>query len=118
MIKYLRFSLRGLIILVLLIGDCLGWIASSASRQRAAVLAIEKSGGRVQYDWQYKNGRSLRGLTPRSPKWLVDRIGIHYFNDVTWAMVGRRGISDDELLRVGNLKQLEELQILRGSRSD
>ena len=113
--RHLRFSLRGLIRLVLLIGACLGWVASSASRQRVAVRAIEKSGGAVLYDWQFKNGRALRGLTPASPKWLADNVGIDYFNDVTWAAVGFRGITDDELLRVGYLKQLEELQILHGS---
>jgi Leucine Rich repeat len=113
--SYPRFSLRGLIIVVLLIGGWLGWVVSSARRQRLTVLAIEKSGGGVRYHWQFKNGRYLLGRTSWTPKWLVDHLGIDYFSDVTWVLVGPRGISDSELRQVGQFSQLEQLQVVRGS---
>ena len=39
--KYLRFSVRGLIVIVLVVGGCLGWIVRSARIQHEAVAAIE-----------------------------------------------------------------------------
>jgi TRAP-type C4-dicarboxylate transport system permease small subunit len=38
--RWLRFSVRGLIIVVLLIGGWLGWLVRSAHVQRDAVVAI------------------------------------------------------------------------------
>ena len=112
--RYLRFSLRGVVIVVVLIGCGLGWIVSSARRQRAMVLAIEKSGGGVQYDWQYRNGGSFALASSAWPKWLLDRLPVDYFHGVTWVLLGNGGISDPGMLRIGDLKQLEELHI-RGS---
>jgi hypothetical protein len=45
--RYLRFSVRGLIVVVLLMGAWLGSIVRSARIQREAVAAIRKVGGRV-----------------------------------------------------------------------
>ena len=45
-------SLRMLMVLVLVIGGGLGWIAHRARVQRRAVEAITKAGGTVSYDWQ------------------------------------------------------------------
>ena len=33
--RFLRFSVRGMIVLALVIGGCLGWVARSARIQRA-----------------------------------------------------------------------------------
>ena len=52
--RSLRFSLRGLIVVVLIIGGSLGWVVHRARVQRRAVAAIEKAGGTVEYegrDW-------------------------------------------------------------------
>jgi hypothetical protein len=43
--KFLRFSVRGLIVLVLVIGAALGWFVRGARTQRDAVAAIERAGG-------------------------------------------------------------------------
>ena len=40
--RFLRFSVRGLIVLVLVIGVWLGWLVRSARIQREAVAAIRK----------------------------------------------------------------------------
>jgi hypothetical protein len=40
--RYLRFSLRGLIVVVLLFGIWLGWIARESQIQREAVAAMSK----------------------------------------------------------------------------
>ena len=48
--RYLRFSVRGLIVFVLVIGVGLGWIVRSAHIQRDAVAAITKAGGLTFYN--------------------------------------------------------------------
>jgi hypothetical protein len=48
--RFLRFSVRGMIVLVLVIGAGLGWIVRNAHIQRDAVAAIKSAGGRVYYD--------------------------------------------------------------------
>src|SRR4051794_8859262 len=105
--RYLRLSLRSLLIVILVFGGWLGLMVHYAHVQREAVAAIERVGGEVWYDWQFKNGRFITNGTPRVPKWLVDRIGIDYFGDVVH--VDLVGCGTDQLLaRVGNLSRLEE----------
>ncbi len=52
--SWLRLSLRGLMIFVLLAGGWLGWLAHRANVQRKAVAAIQHAGGRAWYDWEWK----------------------------------------------------------------
>jgi hypothetical protein len=64
--RFLRFSVRGLIVLVLVIGAAIGWLVRSAHIQRDAVAAIRAAGGAVKYDWEWTNGKATPG-TCRSP---------------------------------------------------
>jgi hypothetical protein len=61
--RYLRFSVRALIVLVLVVGGGLGWTVRSARDQFAAVKAIEAAGCNVSYQWEWKDGRSISGET-------------------------------------------------------
>jgi len=92
-----------MIVVVLLIGAGLGWMARiirSASDQRDAVVAIRKSGGLVLYDWQWKNGDQIHGGALWWPKWIVDALGVDYFSDAIY--VGITG-SDSVLVHIGCL---------------
>jgi hypothetical protein len=51
--SYLRFSVRGLIVVVLVVGAGLEWIVHQAHVQRDAAAAIKNSGGSVQYDSEW-----------------------------------------------------------------
>jgi hypothetical protein len=77
--RYLRLTVRALIVLVLVIGGALGWLVRSARLQRDAVGAIAKAGGTVFYDWEWKDGTYISGGQPFARKWLVGRIGVDYF---------------------------------------
>ena len=113
--RYLRFSVRGLIVLVLVIGVWLGWIVRSARIQREAVAAIEKAGGIASYyDWEWTTGGIIPGRKPWAPRWLVDLIGVDYFGHVTTVAVllvlnairrsvrtGRASHSTEQLYLVG-----------------
>ena len=59
--RYLRFSVRGLIVVVLVVGGWLGWIVRGARIQREAVAAITRAGGRVAYDWERRDGKDIPG---------------------------------------------------------
>src|SRR5438552_3500910 len=93
----MRLRVRGLIVLVLLIGAGLGWIARGARLQRDAVTAIQKAGGSVQYDWE-------------GPKWLAGLIGVDYFGHVVTVAMTKRG-SDAELMLIADLARLEGLKL-------
>ena len=48
--RRVRISLRGLMVVVLVIGGGLGWVMQRARVQREAVAAIRRAGGSVLYD--------------------------------------------------------------------
>jgi internalin A len=108
--RYLRFSVRGLIFFVLVIGAVLGWVVHEARVQRDAVAAIEKAGGWVSYDWG-RDGKSIPGGQPWAPRWLVDLIGIHYFGQVTAVGLASSSTADATLAQVGRLTGLRFLTL-------
>jgi hypothetical protein len=59
--RFLRFSVRGKIVAVLLIGGWLGWMVHIARIQREAVVSIGRAGGVVKHDWEWNNEASLPG---------------------------------------------------------
>jgi internalin A len=81
--RYLRFSVRGLIVLVLVIGGGLGWLVRSARIQHAAVAAIERAGGGASYDFEINNGISVGRADQFKPRWLAELIGVDYLAGVT-----------------------------------
>jgi hypothetical protein len=59
--RFLRFRVRGLILMVLVIGAGLGWLGRSAQIQREAVAAIKNARGSVAYDsHRIRNRRSVQ----------------------------------------------------------
>ncbi len=69
--RFLRFSVRVLIVVVLVMGAGLGWLVRSARIQRDAVAAIKDAGGSVVYDRERSNRKSIPGGKPWVPRWLV-----------------------------------------------
>jgi hypothetical protein len=80
--RYLRLSVRGLLILVLLIGGWLGWLAQTARTQREAVAAILKAHGAIRYDWQGASFASGEPAQPMATRWLARTIGQDYLHSV------------------------------------
>jgi hypothetical protein len=117
---FLRFRLRGLIVLVIVVGAGLGWIVRQAHVQRDAVATIEEAGGSVRYDWEWSNGKSLPGGKPWAPRWLVNLIGVDYFGHVT-AVVSHHmsaATSDAVTAQVGRLTRVQSLNLHDSSISD
>ena len=110
--RRLRISVRGLIILMLVVGGWLGWIVHRARVRRDAVMAIELAGGEVMYDreWRWTYGRPVRiGTIPR-PAWLVGRIGVDDLSSVTYVALRYRG-TDELLEQVGQHRKIEYLSL-------
>jgi hypothetical protein len=105
-----RISVRGLSVVVLIIGAGLGWIVHPARIQREAVAAIRKDGGAALYDWEWKNGAFQRDGKPSAPKWLVDSLGVDYFGHAVCVSVRQPG-STSTLSNVGRLSRLEHLSL-------
>ena len=80
--RLLRFSVRGLLVLVLVIGGWLGWIVRSARIQREAIRAIKQADGEVSYDWEWTNGVRTPARGPNVPRRLVEAFGVDYFGHV------------------------------------
>jgi internalin A len=107
--KFLRCSVRGLIVLVLVIAIGLGWIVRGARIQRQAVAAIEKAGGRASYDWEWNNETSIPRGKPWAPSWLTDLIGVDYFGHVTHVWLIPSEADDATIAQVGRLTRLQQL---------
>ncbi len=109
---YLRFSVRGLILLVLVICGWLGWIVRSARIQREAVAAIERDGGLVSYESRQMTKPRHRFRKPHSTNWLVNAIGVDYFErvvEVRFPSSARH--PDEDFIQVGRLPTLVILSI-------
>ncbi len=109
--RFLRFSVRGLIVLVLVTGAGLGWVVRSARIQREAVAAILMAGGCVDYDRQWEHGQMVSRPSPDIPQWLLDRLGEDFFYHVTRVGDLTQRMSDAELGHIGNLTKLQSLRL-------
>jgi hypothetical protein len=110
--RYSRLSIRGLIILVLVIGVWLGWLARNARVQSDAVTTIENARGHVAYEWDLTDGHiTVRGK-PWAPRQLVDLIGLDYFGSVTTVTLTYSSAATDvTMAQIGRLFQLRVLNL-------
>jgi hypothetical protein len=112
--KRFGLSLRVLMLLVLLLGGGLGWLAYWARVQREAVAAIEAAGGTVFYDLEWAYGEF--GPKPRKSRWpkrLVKLVGPDYLGHVMAVqfLYGPSNKADDEVMaQIGRLGHLEDLE--------
>ena len=52
----------------------LAWLANRARIQREAVAAIERTGGKAWYDWEWQNDAPVPDASTGWPAWLVEAI--------------------------------------------
>jgi Leucine Rich repeat len=102
----IRTSVRTLMTLVLVFGGGLGWVVHRAHVQRDAIAAVEKTGGRVRYDWGVlANGDLNQNGPPKWRRWLCDRIGVDYLADVVEVHLGKQA-TDVEMSAVAQFERL------------
>jgi hypothetical protein len=122
--RFLRFSMRGLILFVIVFGAGLGWIVRQAHIQRDAVAAIKRDDGVVYYDSGWTDGPTYLTVIapidrePWVPKWLVSPIGIDYFSQVTPVRLDGTQITDAGLAHLKVLTNLSGLRLRRTQITD
>jgi hypothetical protein len=87
--RWLRFSLRGAMLLMLLAALLLAWKVNQVSAKRRAVAEIERVGGQVVF------------FEPWGPVWLHQLIGEDYFADVQEVELLEKDGTDVRRIRVG-----------------
>jgi internalin A len=115
--SYFRISVRALMVPVLFAGGWMGWLVRSARVQRAAVTAIQRVNGYVEYEWDFTNPNRKPSTRSWCPKWLVDSLGVDYFFNIVAVDLDGRA-TDLELVHVGNLKRLRSLQLSESEVTD
>ena len=127
-----RLSIRGLVVLVLVVGGGLGWEIRSAREQRAAVAAIHARGGYVAYDieWQLATPNPHRDHSwhPRQlldrqlarHPWLdraIRRVGIDHFGNVVVVRISQNwsgqqpNVGAATMAQIGRLRRLDILSL-------
>lgn len=121
--RWLQFSLRTLVLSVLVLGVGFGWVTERVRRQRQAVSKIGSYGGQVTYDYQLdafgkprrdQFGNYLHGLQPPGPQWLRELLGDDYFQSpvTIWLEIDEGvGFEDRELAALA--ESMESLPTLR-----
>jgi hypothetical protein len=104
--RWLRYSMRTLLVVVTLLCIWLGLVVSRAERQRQTVAALRAMNAQVFYDTPLLNP----GGQPANWRWLRSWIGDDYFDDITYVSV-RHGGDDDLLRRIADLRGLTRLDV-------
>jgi hypothetical protein len=102
--RYLRLSVRGLMLVVLAVGGCLGWWMHLAHVQRQAVAAIRAAGGSISYEWYVPGDPSKPGWR----RWVAEHVDVDLTSNVVYARLSPR-CGEAELAQVAKFDHLEHL---------
>src|SRR5262249_27354613 len=120
--RRLRFSVRALMVLVLITGGGLGWVIHRARVQRDAVATIRRAGGDVAYSWQSRWDLPGRAVftrpQPPGPAWLRRILGPDFFDTVNYVRLQGETCEDESLRAACRLPWLEELMVENTSATD
>ena len=97
-------------ILVLVLGGGIGWVAHRAKIQRDAVRGISAAGG-VYYDWQYVSGKYDPKASPPGPKWLRDIVGPDLLDTVVVVWLRSQDADDRVMSHVVALPGVERFNL-------
>lgn len=117
-----RFSLKWLLLFVTAVCIWLGTVVHKANRQRDAVRTIKDLGGAVSYSYvhQWKPGFPVSRPyeEPDGPAWLRQLIGNDYFGDVIHVDLQHSFATDETMIEIAKLSNLEELNLFETEVTD
>ena len=115
-----QFSLRTLLLAMLVLGVLFGLSAirlQRARRQAAAVATIRALGGEVYYDFEGRYSGEHPGLASPTPEFLLARLGPDFFHEVVEVLLPDENVptAPNDLERcwgaISQLKQLQGIQV-------
>ena len=118
-----QFSIRSLLVLVVVVAVPCSWLATDMKRTKDQSLLVAKirgSYGLVEYVWQLDaNGNGLPNAQPPGPKWLRQVLGDDFFGDIAVARLnpysshetGNAAFTDADLKCVRYWTKLRDLSI-------
>jgi len=109
-----RFSLRTLLIFMLVVGGAAGWKIERVRKQREVVAWVHEMGGRVTYE---PRGSFLEHLVA-GPEWLRERLGRDFFDDVQKVLLEPKFSLVSDVSPLANLTKLETLDLYNTQLSD
>lgn len=115
--RWLKFSLRTMLIAIALFAVWLGPQVNRVREQRRAVERILGLGGSIFYGYQtddsggYLSRPQRYQAQPHGPEWLSGWIGPDYFNSVVAVSLGTTEVSDDDLAYLRGLPELRSLSL-------
>lgn len=116
----LRYRLRTLLLLVTASAIGFAWwsyiVKQRVRPQQVAVAELRRTGGAIiKYDFQTR----FNDRPPGWPAWLVDSLGLDYFGNVIYvALAVDPDITDSQITHIGDLTQLQDLEMWRTGISD
>ena len=117
--RRLRYSVRALMALVLVLGVGMGWVIHRAQVQRDAVAAIDRVGGHFGYSWQRSKGMWIIPIPkPPWPDWVRRRLGPDFLDTVSYVFLQGEQCNDESLRSACRLPWLEELSVVNTSVTD
>jgi hypothetical protein len=126
--SWLQFSVRALLVAVLITAVFLGVQVNRARAQARAVAEVKAYGGFVHYDYEYVNGAYKPGCEPWAPSWLRAAIGDDFFRTAVEVNLICEGVgptqvqtarTDDAVMPVlRDLPGLKALSIHEGQATD
>jgi hypothetical protein len=114
--RWLRFSLRMMLLAVTVFCVWLGFKVNAARRQKEALTAVLKAGGLVSYDYQLitrANGDTVidADAVPTVPVWLRSLFGDDFFRRPTRLLMNDCVIEESDFSQLGNLDTLRSLTL-------
>jgi hypothetical protein len=109
--RWLRFSLRSLLILITVLSIWLGVKVNQARRQKEAVAALRELGALVRYEHQKLDSKPNAYDTEKDlsvPGWLRDLAGDDFFQTVVHVHF-LRPVTDEDLIHLAALPRIERL---------
>ncbi len=120
--RWLRFSLRGLLVALTMFGVWWGYLVNSAQRQKQAVAEIRKLGKDVfvLYDFQHDDELEktvMSCFSQNIPPSLPDRLGLDLFYNVVEVHIAG-GATDETLKQVAKLTHLRSFSCVPNGFTD
>ncbi len=115
--RWLRFSVRGLMVLVLAVGCVLAYIPYRTRLGHEAIAAIIRSGGFVTYKYGSQPGGSGNGAGLPGLSWVSTVLGTDKSGDVIWVNF-RKTAMDKGLDYVGRLPNVRVLDVTDSAVTD